>query len=180
MSFRSVISCYDINMSRKGKIREGEFRALAELRYRIRRFVQEGDVTARDAGLEPQQYLLLLAIRGLPAGKESTIRVLAERLSLQHHSAVELVNRMERHGYVRRLRSERDRRNVMVHLQPRGEKLLEQVARKRLVELRANGRELAEVISRLVDAENGAKKRGVKKSKGYSRVKRVSANKESE
>lgn len=159
-------------MSGKGKIAEGEFRALAELRYQIRRFMQEGDVTAREAGLEPQQYLLLLAIRGLPEGKESTIRTLAERLSLQHHSAVELVNRMELHGYVRRLRSERDRRNVMVYLQPRGQKLLEQVARKRLVELRANGRELIEVIGGLVDAENGPKKRRVKKRKGYNGVKR--------
>jgi DNA-binding MarR family transcriptional regulator len=146
-------------MRNKSGIADGEFRALAELRYQIRSFVQQGDMAAREAGLEPQQYLLLLAIRGLPLGKESTIRVLAERLSLQHHSAVELVNRMELHGYVRRLRSKRDRRNVMVYLQPRGEKLLEQVARKRLVELRANGRALVEVIIRLVNAENKLKKR---------------------
>jgi DNA-binding MarR family transcriptional regulator len=155
-------------MQRKGKITEGEFRALAELRYRIRRFVQEGDVAARDAGLEPQQYLLLLAIRGLPEGKESTIRMLAERLSLQHHSAVELVNRMELHGYVRRLRSQRDRRNVMVYLQPRGQKLLERVAKKRLVELRANGRALVEAISRLLNAGNGSNRREIKKREGDS------------
>ena len=150
------------------KITDGEFRALAELRYLIRRFVQQGDVSARDAGLEPQQYLLLLAIRGLPEGEESAMRVLAERLSLQHHSAVELVNRMEMHGYVRRMRSGRDRRNVMVYLQPRGEKLLKKVATKRLVELRANGRALVEAISRLVDSGDGSKKQEVKKRKGCS------------
>ena len=134
------------------KITDGEYRALAELRYRIRRFVQQGDVAAREASLEPQQYLLLLAIRGLPQGKESTIRVLAERLSLQHHSAVELVNRMELHGYVRRLRSQIDRRNVLVYLQPRGEKLLDQVASKRIIELRSNGRALVEAIGALLEA----------------------------
>ena len=76
------------------KITQGEYRALAELRYRIRRFLQEGDDIARKAQLEPQQYLLLLAVRGLPEGQEATIRTLAERLSLRHQSTVELVDRM--------------------------------------------------------------------------------------
>ena len=135
----------------KGKITDGEFHALAELRYRIRRFVQQGDVAARNAGLEPHQYLLLLAIRGLPKGKESTIRVLAERLSLQHHSAVEMVNRMERHGYVRRVRSQSDRRNVLVYLEPRGERLLGKVAAKRINEIRSDGRALVTTISALLE-----------------------------
>lgn len=49
------------------KISSAEFQALAELRYRIRLFLREGDAAARLAGLEPQQYLMLLAIRGLAA-----------------------------------------------------------------------------------------------------------------
>jgi|SRR3974390_1113178 len=138
-------------MIRRAKITDEEFRALAELRYRIRRFVQQGNVLAQRAGLEPQQYLLLLTIRGLPEGQESTIRVLAERLSLQHHSAVELVNRMERHGYVRRLRSQSDRRNVLVYLQPRGERLLDRVAKQRISEIRSEGRTLVETISSLLE-----------------------------
>jgi len=77
---------------------------LAELRHRIRKFVGEGDAVARAAGLEPQQYLLLLALRGLPEGVEATIRTVADRLALKHHSAVELIDRLEIHGYVRRSR----------------------------------------------------------------------------
>src|SRR5713101_5156933 len=50
------------------EITTAEYRALAELRYLIRKFVGEGDAMARAAGLEPQQYLLLLALRGLPEG----------------------------------------------------------------------------------------------------------------
>jgi DNA-binding MarR family transcriptional regulator len=133
-------------------ISESEFRALAELRYQIRKFVQDGDVTARKAGLEPQQYLLLLALRGLPLGSETSIRTLAERLALQHHSAVELVDRMEEHGYVKRTRSTKDRRQVLVSLQSRGEKLLQKVAQKRLVELRSNGQELVKTISALLES----------------------------
>ena len=133
------------------KITENEYRALGELRYRIRKFLQEGDVTAKQSGLEPQQYLLLLAIRGLPAGQEATISKLAERLSLRHHSTVELVDRMEGHGYVRRLRGREDRRQVLVTLLPRGEKLLEKVVGQRIIELRNNGRNLVAAIAALLE-----------------------------
>jgi DNA-binding MarR family transcriptional regulator len=129
------------------KIKDQEYKALAELRYRIRRFLQEGDNTAHDAGLEAQQYLLLLAIRGLPEGLEATIRTLAERLLLRHHSMVELVDRLETRGYVRRVRGREDRRQVLVVLQPRGEKLLEKVVGQRLIELRSHGRALVHAIS---------------------------------
>jgi DNA-binding MarR family transcriptional regulator len=133
------------------KITETEYRALGELRYLIRRFVQEGDVTAKQAGLEPQQYLLLLALRGLPAGEEATISKLAERLSLRHHSTVELIDRLESHGFVKRMRGKEDRRQVLVGLQPRGAKLLEKVVEQRIIELRSNGRALVSAISSLLE-----------------------------
>src|SRR3989442_5975933 len=121
------------------EITTAEYRALAELRYLIRKFVGEGDAVARAAGLEPQQYLLLLALRGLPEGVEATIRTLAARLALKHHSAVELIDRLETHGYVRRSRNRDDRRRGLVALLPRGEKVLQQVARDRLREMSASG-----------------------------------------
>jgi|SRR5271157_299105 len=141
------------------KITDGEYRGLAELRYRIRRFLQEGDATAMQAGLEPQQYLLLLAIRGLPEGQEATIRTVAERLALRHHSTVELIDRMEARGCVRRTRGREDRRQVLVSLQPRGEKLLEQVVEQRIIELRANGRALVEAIDALLERKRAGRKR---------------------
>jgi DNA-binding MarR family transcriptional regulator len=133
------------------KITHHEYRALGELRYLIRRFLQEGDLTAKQAGLEPQQYLLLLAIRGLPAGQEATISALANRLSLRHHSTVELIDRMQAHGYVKRVRGREDRRQVLVSLQPRGLRLLERVVEQRIIELRANGRALVGAISDLLE-----------------------------
>jgi hypothetical protein len=68
-------------------------------------------------------------------------------------SAVELIDRLEAHGYVRRSRSRDDRRSVLVALLPRGEKLLEQVAGDRIGELRASGAALVNAISALL--ENG-------------------------
>jgi len=129
-----------------------EYRALAELRYRIRLFLREGDAQARAAGLEPQQYLLLLALRGLPSEKDATIRNLAERLVLKHHSVVELVDRLAAHGYVRRTRSRDDRRKVFVSLLPRGIKVVEKVARRRISELRSSGLQLVMAIDALLQS----------------------------
>ncbi len=139
------------------EISTSEYQALAELRYRIRKFLNEGDEVAREAGLEPQQYLMLLLIRGLPEGNAATIQVLAERLALKHQSVVELIDRMELHGTVRRTRSRNDRRQVLVSLLPRGEKILEQVARHRISELRSSGTALVNAISSLL--EDGKKTR---------------------
>jgi len=150
------------------EITTAEYQALAELRCLIRKFVREGDAVARSAGLEPQQYLLLLAIRGLPEGEEATIRELADRLVLKHHSTVELIDRLETHGYVRRNRSRDDRRRVLVSLLPRGEKLLEQVARHRISELRSSGTALVYAISALL--EDGQALRAAKKTMNSART----------
>ena len=149
-----------------GKVTESEYRALGELRHLIRKFVQEGDVTAKELGLEPQQYLLLLAVRGLPPGQEATISTLANRLSLRHHSTVELIDRLEAHGYVKRVRGRADRRQVLVVLQPHGAKLLEKVVQQRMIDLRSNGHALVTAISALLEprekgsvSKNGRRRR---------------------
>ena len=141
-----------------GEITAVEYQALAELRYRIRHFLSEGDAVARSVGLEPQQYLLLLTIRGLPEGQEATVSALAERLALKHHSAVELIDRLETNGYVRRNRGRDDRRRVLVSLLPRGERILEQVAKHRIDELRATGHELVRTIDQLLDKTRKAQR----------------------
>ena len=113
-----------------------EFRALAEFRHQIRQFLNGSEQASRAAGLEPQQYLFLLALRGLPAGHTATIRELAERMQLRHHSTVEMVNRLERQQLLRRERSRADRRQVILHLTPRAEKILSRLARQRIEEIR--------------------------------------------
>jgi DNA-binding MarR family transcriptional regulator len=135
------------------KITSAEFRALAEMRYRIRLFLKAGDASARKAGLEPQQYLMLLAIRGLAPEMPAKIQTLADRLVLKHHSAVELLDRLERRGYVKRTRGRQDRRQVLVSLMPRGEKILETVVQQRISELRVTGRELVRAIAALLRDE---------------------------
>ncbi len=99
-----------------------DYEALAELRYQIRRFLSFSEQAARGAGLEPRQHQLMLALKGLPAQSRPTIGELAERLQIQHHSAVELVNRLVAAGYIRRTRAGEDRREVLLSLTPKGER----------------------------------------------------------
>lgn len=138
-----------------------EFRALAEFRYRIRLFLNGSEEAARSAGLEPQQYMLMLALRGLPVGREPSIRELAERLQLRHHSVVELVDRLERRQYLRRERSRSDRRQVILHLTVRGERILTKLAKQRISELRTAAPALVESLTTVIRStqENRGKRR---------------------
>jgi DNA-binding MarR family transcriptional regulator len=129
-----------------------EYQALAQFRFLIRRYLNNSEKAARSVGLEPQQYMGMLALRGLPAGHEPTIRNLAERLQIEHHSAVELVDRMEKRGLFRRERSQRDRRQVHVYVTPRGEKLLSRLVRHRIAELGVTAPELALALQTAVAA----------------------------
>jgi DNA-binding MarR family transcriptional regulator len=146
------------------RIATADYRALAALRYRIRLFLSDGDATARRAGLEPQQYLLLLAVRGLPIGAKATIQVLAERLMLKHNSTVELIDRLEKRGYLRRTQSREDRRCVLVKLLPRGKQLVERVARERLAKMRAGGEALSDALDMLMGRKPNSVRVNVKKS----------------
>src|SRR5215472_13221880 len=97
------------------------YQVLAELRYQIRRFLRFSEQVARSAGIEPQQYQLLLAIKGLPGDRKPTIGELAERLQLQHNSTVELINRLVERNLVKRRYDESDQRHVLIRLTPHGE-----------------------------------------------------------
>jgi DNA-binding MarR family transcriptional regulator len=127
-----------------------DYQALSEFRRRIRQFLRFSEQAAREAGLEPKQHQLLLAIKGLPPSVRPRIAELAQRLQIQHHSAVELVNRLETRGFVRRKRGEQDRREVLLRLTAKGEKVLCELSLHHRAELRSQGPELLESLRVLV------------------------------
>jgi DNA-binding MarR family transcriptional regulator len=112
-----------------------DFETLADFRYQIRKFVRFSEQLALRHGLKPQQYLLLLQIRGYPGRDWATVGELAERLQAQHHGVVALISRCEKLGLVERRRSEEDRRRIEVRLLDKGGKLLNQLARLHRAEL---------------------------------------------
>jgi DNA-binding MarR family transcriptional regulator len=125
-----------------------DYEALAELRYQIRRFLSFSEQAARAAGLEPRQHQLMLSLKGLPRGVRPTIGELAERLQIQHHSAVELVNRLAGAGYVRRSRAGDDRREVLLALTSKSERVLRELSLHHRAELRSAGPALVKALRR--------------------------------
>jgi DNA-binding MarR family transcriptional regulator len=126
-----------------------EYRALAELRHQIRRFLTFSEAAARAAGIEPQQHQLLLAIKGLPEGQRPTIGTLSERLQLRHHSVVELVDRLVARRLATRRRGEDDAREILLEITPRGERLLRELSLSHRQELRSAGPALARALAAL-------------------------------
>jgi len=122
---------------KKASLQAIDYRALADFRFEIRRFLNFSERLVGAAGIEPQQHQALLAIKGLPAHRVATVGVLAERLLIQHHSAVELVNRLEAKGLLRRARGVADRREVMLTLSRRGETLLKRLTQPHHAELQS-------------------------------------------
>lgn len=142
------------------RVAEPDYRALSEIRYRIRRFLNFSEASARGVGLEPQQHQLLLAVRGLPEGEAPTVKRIAERLQLQHHSVVELVRRCTENGLVTKRPSDHDRRAVLVEITPRGEELLEQLAVAHRTELRSMAPALLGAMATLLGDRPPTKARG--------------------
>jgi DNA-binding MarR family transcriptional regulator len=134
-----------------------EYRAMAEFRYQIRQFLGFSEEQVREAGMEPQQHQLLLAVKGLPDGITATIGELAERLQLKHHSTVELVNRLAKLGYVAREAGKQDRRQVIVHLTKSGANVLRRLSIAHHEELEIAGPRLAKSL-RAIARQHGQRR----------------------
>src|ERR1700681_1210130 len=130
-----------------------EYRALAEFRYYLRRFQGFAEASAKLERLSASQYLVLLALKGLPPDASPTIGYLAERLQVKHHSAVEIVDRMARRGLVRRASGGADRREVFVTLTGAGSGLLRKVAARNVRELRATQPALMNAITAVLKSQ---------------------------
>ena len=126
-----------------------DYRTLADLRYQLRRFLRARETPARAAGIEPQQYLQLLQVKGLEGRGPATIGALAERLQISHHGVVQLVDRLAERGLAERRRGD-DRRAVVVSLRPPGRAVLRRLARHSIAELTTEGPGLVASLRRLI------------------------------
>ncbi|HEX3492808.1 MAG TPA: MarR family transcriptional regulator [Streptosporangiaceae bacterium] len=124
-----------------------DFEHLLAFRSSLRRFERWSDAQARAAGLTHVQHQLLVAVKGHHGSRPPTVSELADYLLLRHHSTVELVDRAEAAGIVRRMPDAQDGRLVRVQLTPRGERVLNELTPAHLIELHA----LAAVLDELVD-----------------------------
>ncbi|WP_370588663.1 MarR family winged helix-turn-helix transcriptional regulator [Pseudonocardia sp. C8] len=119
-----------------GALTKRDFEALARFRFGIRSYLRFSEETVRGHGLTPQQYQLLLALKGFPEREWATVRELADRLQLRHHSVVELVNRAQAQGLVERAAHPDDARAVRVLLTTAGDRILTRLSALHRAELR--------------------------------------------
>ena len=119
------------------KMSKADFEMLANFRYQLRRFLRFSEELTRGSGITSLQYQLMLQVKGFPGRDWATVGELAERLQAQQHGVVSLISRSESGGLVERNASASDKRRVEVRLTPKGEKLLERLARLHRVELRS-------------------------------------------
>jgi DNA-binding MarR family transcriptional regulator len=134
-------------------VRDSDYRQLADFRYAIRTFLEFSEQAARDAGITPQQHQALLAIRGMNELEGANIGLIAERLRVRHHTAVELVNRLATAKLVVRKEDPNDGRRVLVALTLKAEKILQSLSATHVEELRRLKPALRSVLA-LAEAES--------------------------
>ena len=133
-----------------------DYLAMAEFRFRVRQFLRFTERNAREANIHPQQHRLMLTVKGMPGTVKPNIRNLAERLLIEHHSAVELVNRAQRQGLVVRKPDPNDRRAVRVEVTAKGERVLAQLFARNKEELRSAAPALVRTLRSIMRGSNRA------------------------
>lgn len=122
---------------------KADFEALARFRFEIRRYLRVSEEIVKGRGVTPQQYQLMLALMGYPGREWATVQELADLMQRRHHSMVELVDRAQAHGLVRRDPHPNDARAVKVSLTPEGERTLTRLSTLHRDELRRLGSALS-------------------------------------
>ena len=138
-----------------GRVAPAKLKDLAEFRYQLRRFLSFSEMTSEALGISAQQYQVLQVIATVPEGRPASISYLAERMMVRHNSAVELVDRTERAGWVRRVADESDHRRSLVEVTARGGELLTRLAGQHLLELGLVGPEMIRALRRLIEPGGG-------------------------
>lgn len=137
-------------MNESAELTTRDYQALAEFRYQLRNFLAFSEQAARAVQLEPQQHQLLLTLKGFAGQEKVTVSALAERLKIQHHSTVELLNRMVERDLVQRCRDDQDQRRVLVTLTPHGDEVLHRLSLLHRTELRLTGPVLVQTLQTII------------------------------
>ena len=123
-----------------------DYAMLASFRMALRTFLAFSGETARNAGLTPQQHQAILAIAGLAPEGGMSINDLAGHLLLKVQTAVELVDRLEDAGLVRRHRDTADRRRVLLALTAKANRILQNLCGAHLAQIRRDAPQLVALL----------------------------------
>ncbi len=138
---------------RKGAVKDGALRDLAEFRFRLRSFLSFSEGCAETVGVTAQQYQLLQVL-GVAEEGGASISLVASRMLLRHNSAVELVDRAARLGLVERVEDAEDLRRSIVKLTEKGGEVLVALAAEHMKYLREAGPGIVEALARVTGERN--------------------------
>lgn len=131
------------------QVSDGDYVTLAAFRASLRKFLRTSEELAHGVGLTPQKHQAMLAVRGFPGDQPPSIGELAAKLHVRHNSAVGLITRIEKEGYVKREKSKLDQRRMHVRLTPKGQVLLDKLTEAHRIELRHIGPEITRLLKEL-------------------------------
>jgi DNA-binding MarR family transcriptional regulator len=129
-----------------------KLQSLAEFRFQMRKFLSFSEIASERCGIPAQQYQLMQVIAAMPEGQQASITYLAERMILRHNSTVELVDRAERAGLVKRESDPTDMRRSLVQLTPEGEQILQRLVTEHVSELAPRSEQLIQALRDLQGA----------------------------
>jgi DNA-binding MarR family transcriptional regulator len=113
------------------------------LRYIAANLKQRGREILTQYPITPPQFV---ALQWLLEEGDLTIGELSNKMYLACSTTTDLVDRMERNGLVARVKDQHDRRVVRIHLLEKGERIIEEVIKKRR-------HDLAQVLQSFSDEE---------------------------
>ena len=146
---RPIRSSPSASKGAKPNLTKANYEALAEFRFALRTFLAFSESAAKEGGLTAQQHQALLTIKGTPNADTVSIRLLSERLLINHNTAVELVDRLVEGGLVMRTRDADDRRRAQLELTAGAERLLRSLSAAHLDELKAVRPALLNLLNQL-------------------------------
>lgn len=124
---------------------------MADFRYLLTTFGQQNVKLSHSAGIQVRQYELLLQIAGAADDVKVTVAYTAARLGLKHNSAVELIDRTEREGFLCREEDEDDRRCTVLRLTDSGRKALANLTELQARELTSLGPFFVDLLKQVED-----------------------------
>jgi DNA-binding MarR family transcriptional regulator len=135
--------------SKTFEVSDSDYLTLAAFRAALRKFLRTSEELAHGLGLTPQKHQAMLAVRGFPGDQPPSIGELASKLHVRHNSAVGLITRIEKEGYVKREKSKQDQRRIHVRLTPKGQAVLDKLTEAHRIELRHIGPEITRLLKEL-------------------------------
>ncbi|WP_077214169.1 MarR family winged helix-turn-helix transcriptional regulator [Bacillus dakarensis] len=99
-----------------------------DLRYIAYIIKQKGRELLTDYRITPPQFV---ALQWLFEDGDMTIGELSNKMYLAFSTTTDLVDRMEKNNLVKRVKDQNDRRVVRIHLLPEGERIIDEVIKKR-------------------------------------------------